>query len=251
MSSHIFAVEVTNLSPEATEKDLYDFFALCGKIEHVEIIRHGELATTGYVTFEDFHAMEMAVLLSGATILDQKVCIARWGDYDDSYSLWGGYSWSHDGDTISKATQESHFVATPTEAVTMAQEVVKTMLAKGYILGKDALAKAREFDESHKVSAAAAAKVCELSKRIGLTDRINAGVDTLKSVDERYNVSGITSTALAVTGRGVAATGRGVAAATNAVVKSSYFSASALWVSDALARASKAAAELGSHSSKK
>ncbi|XP_031477352.1 binding partner of ACD11 1-like [Nymphaea colorata] len=135
-------------------------------------------------------------------------------------------------------------MATPTEAVTMAQEVVKTMLAKGYILGKDALAKAREFDESHKVSAAAAAKVCELSKRIGLTGRINAGVDTLKSVDKRYNVSGITGTALA-------ATGRGVAAATNAFVKSSYFSAGALWVSDALARASKAAAELGSHSSKK
>ncbi|CAN6484704.1 unnamed protein product [Victoria cruziana] len=206
--------------------------------------RHGELASTAYVTFKDSYAMEMAVLLSGATIVDQRVCIARWGQYDDSYNLWGGFSWSHEGDTTTKAAQESYFTTTPREAVTMAQVVVKTMLAKGYVLGKDALVKARAFDESHQVSASAAAKVSELSKRFGLTDRINTGMDTLKSVDERYNVSGITSAA-------IAATGKGVAAATNAVVSSSYFSAGALWVSESLARASKAAAELGSHNSKK
>lgn len=34
-----YTVEVTSLSPEATEKDVHDFFAFCGKIEHVEIVR--------------------------------------------------------------------------------------------------------------------------------------------------------------------------------------------------------------------
>lgn len=34
-----YAAEVTSLSPKATEKDVYDFFAHCGAIEHVELIR--------------------------------------------------------------------------------------------------------------------------------------------------------------------------------------------------------------------
>lgn len=39
MSSGGYAVEVTGLSPEATEKDVYEFFAFSGAIEHVEIVR--------------------------------------------------------------------------------------------------------------------------------------------------------------------------------------------------------------------
>jgi len=34
-----YTAEVTSLSPKATEKDVYDFFAHCGAIEHVELIR--------------------------------------------------------------------------------------------------------------------------------------------------------------------------------------------------------------------
>jgi hypothetical protein len=121
----------------------------------------------------------------------------------------------------------------------MAQEVVITMLAKGYDLGKDALSKAKAFDGSHQVSATAAAKVAELSQRMGLTDKISAGVYAVKSVDEKYHVSDMTKLA-------VSATGRTAAAAASSMVNSSYFSKGALWVSDALTRAAKAAADLGS-----
>lgn len=126
------------------------------------------------------------------------------------------------------------------EAVTMAQEVVKTMLSKGYILGKDALIKAKAFDESHQLSATAVSKVAELSQRIGLTDKFCAGVEAAKSVDQRYHVSEMTRSA-------VSATGRTAVAAATTVVNSGYFSKGALWVSDALSRAAKVAADLGSH----
>lgn len=122
----------------------------------------------------------------------------------------------------------------------MAQEVVKTMLAKGYVLGKDALAKAKDYDESYQVSATAAAKVSELSQRVGLTDKIYAGFEAVKSVDDKYHVSEMTKSA-------VLATGRTASAAANTVVNSSYFSRGALWVSGALDRAAKAAADLGNH----
>lgn len=142
-----------------------------------------------------------------------------------------------------RSLQASHmhqYRTTPREAATMAQEVVKTMISKGYILSKDALAKAKAFDESHRVSATAAAKVAELSNRVGLTDKICAGVDAVRSVDQQYHVSETTKTV-------VSATGRTAASVASSVVNSSYFSAGAMWVSDALNRASKAAAGLASH----
>ncbi|KAK1261171.1 hypothetical protein QJS04_geneDACA013369 [Acorus gramineus] len=243
MGSNGYTVEVTNLSPSATEKDVYDFFIFSGPIDHIEIVRAGEYSSTAYVTFKEPHALETAVLLSGATIVDQRVCIARWGHSEDAYDLWSRPSWNADDDTDSSSMQGNHFTTTPGEAVTMAQEVVKTMLSKGYILGKDALYKAKEFDEAHHVSATAAAKVAELSRKIGLTDKIYAGVGVVRSVDERYHVLETTQSA-------VSTTGRVASSATNSVLNSSYFAAGALWVSGALSKAAKVAADLGSHGGK-
>ncbi|XP_073103895.1 binding partner of ACD11 1 isoform X1 [Elaeis guineensis] len=239
-----YTVEVTNLSPSATEKDLYDFFAFSGAIEHIEIIRSGDYASTAYVTFKDPHSLETAVLLSGATIVDQRVCIARWGHDDEVSDFWERPYWKLEDDTQSTAAPANHGTTTPREAMTMAQDVVKTMLAKGYTLSKDALIKAKALDESYQVSATAAAKVADLSKRIGLTDKINAGVDAVRSVDETYHVSETTKTV-------VSATGRAAGSVANSVVSSSYFSAGALLISDALTKAAKVAADLASHGSKK
>ncbi|KDP41168.1 hypothetical protein JCGZ_15575 [Jatropha curcas] len=235
-----YTVEVTGLSPKATEKDLYEFFSFSGVIEHVEIVRSGEYACTAYVTFKDSYGQETAVLLSGATILDQRVCITRWGHYVDEFDFWNRASTVvEDGTESNVLPQRSQYVPSAGEAMTMAQDVVKTMLAKGYILGKDALQKAKTFDESHQVSATAAAKVAELTERVGLADKIFAGMEAVKAVDQKYHVSDITKSA-------VSATGRTAAAAANSVVNSSYFSKGALWMSDALHRAAKAAADLGS-----
>lgn len=135
------------------------------------------------------------------------------------------------------------FVSTPGEAVTVAQDAVKTMIAKGYVLSKDALIKAKALDESYGLSASAAAKVAELSNRIGLTDKINASMEAIKSVDEKYHVSDITKSAASFTGKTAVAAG-------TAVVNSRYFAKGALWVSGVLERAAKAAADLGAHGAK-
>ncbi|KAI3467372.1 hypothetical protein Pfo_024035 [Paulownia fortunei] len=235
-----YTVEVTSLSPNVAEKDVYDFFAFCGAIEHVEIVRAGEYACTAYVTFKNPHALETAVLLSGATIVDQPVCITRWGHYEDDYDLWNLSSWRIEDESSTSDSQSLRVVPSAGEAVSLAQDVVKTMVAKGYVLGKDALGKAKAFDESHQVSATAVAKVAELSERIGLTDKIFAGVEAARSVDQRYHISDATKSA-------VSATGRTAFSAANAVVNSSYFSKGALWVSGALSRAAQVAADLGSH----
>ncbi|XP_022988849.1 binding partner of ACD11 1-like [Cucurbita pepo subsp. pepo] len=238
MSPGGYTVEVTGLSPKAEEKDVLDFFAFCGPIELVEIIRSGEDACTAYVTFKDAYSQETACLLSGATIVDQRVCITRWGHFDDEFGFWSRPSGYHEEDSTASA-QRSQFISSAGNAVTMAQEVVKTMLSMGYVLGKDALTKAKTFDESHQVSATAAAKVADLSHRIGLTDMIGAGFEAVKTMDEKYHVLQTTKSA-------ISATGRTAAAAADTVVQSGYFSRGALFVSDALNRAAKVAADLGS-----
>ncbi|XP_063943934.1 binding partner of ACD11 1 isoform X1 [Daucus carota subsp. sativus] len=246
MDSRLYTIEVTSLSPAATEKDIQDFFAFCGKIEHVEIIRAGDLASTAYVSFKYAHALETAVLLSGATILDRPVCITNWGQSEDEFNIWNRPTWkiedeSSENQHVSEGTRS---VPSAGEAMSLAQDVVKAMVSKGYVLGVGALSKAKSFDESHQVSATATAKVAELSEKIGLTDKIYAGVGAVKSVDERYHIYDTTKSA-------VAATGRTAAAATNTVVNSSYFSKGALWMSDALSRAAKAAADLGNRDTSK
>lgn len=68
------------------------------------------------------------------------------------------------------------------------------MLAKGYVLSKDALIKAKAMDESYGFSVKAAAKDVELDNRIGINDKISAGIKAV------YHVVEITKTGASVTG---------------------------------------------------
>lgn len=139
---------------------------------------------------------------------------------------------------------------TPMEAVTMTQEVVTTMIAKGYVLSKDALSRARAFDEAYGLSAAAAAKIAELSKRVGLTDRIRSADEQLHLSNTATTVATAAGQIAAATGHIAIATGRTAAAVGSSIVNSSYFAAGALVVSDALHKASKYAADLGHRAGK-
>ncbi|KAF9626313.1 hypothetical protein IFM89_032162 [Coptis chinensis] len=89
------------------------------------------------------------------------------------------------------------------------------MVSKGYVFSKDALTKAKAFDDSNKISATAGAKAYEASKYV------------------------------------VSVTGKIASEAAIGFYSSSYFSKGAIWVSDALIRAAKVVADLGTHAGKK
>lgn len=91
------------------------------------------------------------------------------------------------------------------------------MLAKGYVLGKDALQKAKSFDEKHQLSSNASAKVASLDRKMGLTQK-------MKQVNARYQVAEATKSAL---------------------------STGAVWVSGAFAAIAKAAEGVGSKTKEK
>ncbi|PIN24499.1 hypothetical protein CDL12_02771 [Handroanthus impetiginosus] len=233
-----YMVEVIGLSPDARWEDVYQFFLNCGNIRNLEITRISSEISIAYVEFEEAYSVKIALFLSGSEIAGQPVIISSSGTfYIDPSPYLFDFPEAEIG-SYSTATHSDKFVSNPREAVTVVQEVVQTMISKGYVLSKDALSKAKAFDESHQVSSTTAAKVAELSKKIGLTDKIHSGIKVAKSVDEKYHVCEKTKSAASYTGKTAAA-------AAKAVVNSSYFAKGALWVSDVLDRASKAAADLG------
>ncbi|XP_010517690.1 PREDICTED: binding partner of ACD11 1-like [Camelina sativa] len=239
-----YVAEVTNLSPQATEKDVLSFFSHCGIVELVEITGYEGDALTAYVTFRDAYALDMAVLLSGAMIVDRTVSISMYGVYlHESNHLT-----PKEEDYSVTATRSDAFASSPGEVVTVAQQVVKTMMAKGYVLSTDVIGKARALDESQRFSSFVATKLAEISHYIGLTQNIQSSMEVVRSADEKYHFSEFTKSAVLVTGTAAVAaatiTGKVAAAAATSVVNSRYFANGALWFSDALGRAAKAAAHM-------
>lgn len=202
--------------------------------------------------------------------MDQPVRITQWGHCDDNYNVHNSSSWKTEDDSnlnvnifllvrhvssilsyvcnygaspFQQHSERSKVVPSTGKAVSFAQDTVKTMAAKGFVLGKDAVVRAKAYGESHQVPAAAIAKVSKISQGIGLSDKLSAGIEAAKSVDQRYHISGTTRSAVSVTQRTAAS-------AANAVVSSSYFYKGALWLSDALNRASQVAGNLGNRGGK-
>ncbi|KAK3149545.1 hypothetical protein QOZ80_3AG0218890 [Eleusine coracana subsp. coracana] len=180
-----------------------------------------------YVTFKDSQGADTAVLLSGATIVDRAVVITPAENYqlppEALKQLPGG---------------------NPTEsAVRKAEDVVSSMLAKGFVLSKDALNLAKSFDERHNILSNASATVTSLDRQYGVTEKINLGRaivgSKVKEVDERYQVSELTKSALA-------AAEQKASIASSAIMSNQYVSAGASWLTSAFGMVTKAAGDMTS-----
>lgn len=236
-----------NVSDLATEREIREFFSFSGEIEHIEIQREQDESRTAYVTFKDVRAIEIALLLSGATIVDQIVNISLAENYvpkpeiqelrivvDDDTSIAGNSNSLH---TEDKLGSSSYARANGRVYVSKAQDVVSSVLAKGSAIGQDAMTKARAFDEKHRLTATASAKVSYFDQRVGLSEKLTVGISVVnqkvKSVDERLQVSDKTMAALIAAERKLNDTG-------SAVRSSRYVTAGAAWLNGAFSRVAKA-----------
>ncbi|KAL3613557.1 hypothetical protein CASFOL_042591 [Castilleja foliolosa] len=132
---------------------------------------------------------ETAVLLTGATIVDQAVNIALEPDY----------VLPPEASPHTHASENKNAGGIASSAVQKA-DVVSSMLAKGFILGKDALNKAKALDKKHQVISTATAKVASLDQKIGLSEKITIGAtivnDKVKEVDQKFQVTEKTKSAM-------------------------------------------------------
>ncbi|CAN1199986.1 Binding partner of ACD11 1 [Linum perenne] len=232
-------VKVSNVSMKATDKDLKEFFSFSGDIQyvHMETSSEDEKTQVGYVTFKDSQGAETAILLSGATIVDLAVTISL----DPYYKLPQSVLTAMENEAKDPATEQD-------SALRNAEDVVSSMLAKGYILGKDAVNKAKSFDEKHQLTSTGFAKVKSFDEKIGLTDKISASTtvmgDKVREVDQRYQVTEKTKSALAAAEQTVSTAG-------SKIMKNRYVFTSAAWVTGAFSRVAKAAEDVGQKAKEK
>lgn len=232
----IRTVKVNNLSLTASEQNIREFFSFSGEINRVEMHSDDERCQIAYVTFKNPEGAETAAMLSGATIVDQAVTIALAPDYKEP------------DDASSFPTETENKGAAAASPVQKAEEVVSSMLAKGFVLGKDALNRAKALDEKHRVTATATATVASIDQKIGLSEKFSAGTtvvnEKMKEVDQKFQVSEKTKSAIAAAEQTASTAG-------SAIMSNRYVLTGAAWVAGAYSRVTKAAGEVGQKTQEK
>ncbi|XP_010420392.1 PREDICTED: binding partner of ACD11 1 isoform X2 [Camelina sativa] len=227
----IRSVKVGNLSSGATEHDIKEFFSFSGEVESIDIQSNEHSA---YVTFKDPQGAETAVLLSGASIADQSVVIEMAPNYAPPVAPHAETQASGGGGAES--------------VVQKAEDVVSSMLARGFILGKDAVGKAKAFDEKHGFTSTATAGVASLDQKIGLSQKLTAGTslvnEKIKAVDQNFQVSERTKSVYAAAEQTVSSAG-------SAVMKNRYVLTGVSWAAGAFNRVAQAAGEVGQKTKEK
>ncbi|XP_066348641.1 binding partner of ACD11 1-like [Miscanthus floridulus] len=231
-TSTLSTVKVSNVSLKAAQRDIKEFFSFSGDIVHVEMQSGDEVSQVAYITFKDNQGAEMAMLLTGATIVDMAVIVTPASDYELPSSVLAALE--------PKDTKPS--------ALQKAEDIVGTMLAKGFILGRDALDKAKALDEKHQLTSTATARVSSFDKRIGLSEKISVGTsvvnDKVKEMDQKYQVSEKTKSALAAAEQSVSTAG-------SAIMKNRYVLTGAAWVTGAFSKVTSAANDVGAKAKEK
>ncbi|XP_022881673.1 binding partner of ACD11 1-like isoform X3 [Olea europaea var. sylvestris] len=196
-----------------------------------------ELSQIAFVTFKDSQGAETAVLLSGATIVDLPVTVTL----DPDYILPPAAS----GPLL---PTDEKTVGSAESAFRKAEDVVSSLLAKGYILGKESVDKAKSFDEKHQLTSTASAKVISFDKKIGLSEKISVGTsvvnDKVREVDEKLHVSDKAKAALNAAEQTVSNAG-------SAIMKNRYVLTGTTWVTGAFNKVTKAAGDVGQKTKEK
>ena len=124
------AVLVTGLTSRIDEAQLREFFSYSGEVSSVELSGDGEVRSA-IVAFADASALPTALLLTGATIVadDPPITVVE----------AAGGAHGAVANPLPPAADES--------AMQRAQEALSAMMAKGYMLGKDAVARVKVCEE--------------------------------------------------------------------------------------------------------
>ena len=123
-------------------------------------------------------------------------------------------------------------------AVHKAQDVISNMLSKGYNLGKDAMIRAKSFDERHHLSTNATSTVSSLDQKIGLSQKIGVVNEQVKAFDEKFHISEKTQSAFKAAEQKVNGVG-------STLMKNKYIFMGASWASGAISKVTKTAGEVG------
>jgi len=192
----VYAVEVRNISPNANDKTVSDFFSFCGKITKLFLDKEeGKETSRAVVEFETESAAKTALLLTNALIVDRPITVSSFPPKEVQVQqvapvgtpvppekiIHRDFGGVHDDDR-SKTS------------------VVASMLASGYVLATDALAKAKHYDDEHNITLQLKVgveqlkvKAHELDQTYGISEKAAAvklqATEKAKQMDEEYKIS--------------------------------------------------------------
>ncbi|CAI7856640.1 unnamed protein product [Closterium sp. NIES-53] len=238
-----FSIQASNISYKASEKDIYEFFSFSGDITGIETKTDLKKGQVAYVTFADERALETALLLTGAVIVDEPIIVEVAEGYEPPQRA------SHVAQEVQRAVSAQAPAGSLTPSFTApdiksAEGVVASLLASGYILGKDAAGKAKEFDTKHEFTRTASIQVAALKdrtvetaatldKKYAISQKLSETKETVArswtTVDEQYKVS--------QTARGAAAVAEAsISEAGQYLMKNQYVATSASWLAGAFGK---------------
>ncbi|PRQ32460.1 hypothetical protein RchiOBHm_Chr5g0046611 [Rosa chinensis] len=205
-----------------------------------------------FVMFKDAKALEIALLLSGATMVDYIVTISPVENYvpiNEMPQLVESAVCAAPAESVSPNVEDKD--GSPNNGrvyVNRAQDVVSSMFAKGSAIGQDAVNKAKAFDEKHRLRESASEKVTSFDKRVGLTEKSTVGFsvvnEKVKSVDQRLQVSNKTMAAIFAAERKLNDTG-------STVKTSRYVTVAAAWFNGAFSKVAKTGQAAGTKTREK
>jgi hypothetical protein len=183
-SAPAHSVFVTNISAQATEKTLTDFFSFCGDLESAIQLTPdpaNEGTQKGVVTFKDDGAVQTALLLTNAMIVDRPIHVTSASGEGEGAAV--------------EPTEDQVREGEPSKTSVLAK-----MFAAGFVLGDDARAKARAYDEKHSVllklkvaKELAKLKLNELDQKLHVSETAGKVSAAAKSqyaaLDEQHHIS--------------------------------------------------------------
>jgi RNA recognition motif-containing protein len=156
---------VSNISPQATETTLKEFFSFCGNITNISLdIRDDGSPTEAMLTFDTQEAVDTALLLNGA-LLDERplgVCLLK--DLDKV------------NPPVPQPTRDPQPQQQPQEHHSLFASKLAPVLAATYCFGSGIFNKMKELDEKAKIS-------------VTVNTATEATLQTLKNVDDQWKIS--------------------------------------------------------------
>eukprot|EP00026_Physarum_polycephalum_P011944 Phypoly_transcript_12195.p1 GENE.Phypoly_transcript_12195~~Phypoly_transcript_12195.p1 ORF type:complete len:307 (-),score=67.13 Phypoly_transcript_12195:19-939(-) len=196
MTEETKAVFVSNISPNATEKTVSDFFSFCGRITKLTLRKDtsNDGAQEAVVIFETDSAAKTALLLTNALIVDRPITVVS---HTPSPTDADPQQQSQNTESTENITNRTFTAPDHERSKT---SVVASMLAAGYILGENTVSQARDFDEKHMISLQikvgaeqVKAKANELDKALHISETANViatvTMEKAKEVDEKLGLS--------------------------------------------------------------
>jgi len=191
-------VLVTNISPTANEQTLASFFSFCGTITNLKLTTHGSDSSEAIVSFESEAAAKTALLLTNAVIADRPITVMPYGAQQPAADIPAPNTTEISGDQI---PNKPH--AVPADQRTQTS-VIAGLVAAGYTLGEDAIAKARKIDEEQQITtkvavavgAAATAtkeKIAQIDQAYHISEKVGSFAEGVshkaREVDQSYHIS--------------------------------------------------------------